>query len=399
MAKNLLINCNSCDLRKVQEENYAQYEHITIHAATVLSSPKGAEFLSRMPVTLNCSNVLEMEEDVVLRCINGREEIKSSDVPSAKKFYLTVNGTLIIGPDTQQQLERCAGICVNGSVLYPQSMGAFLGGMQVNGSAECYPDGAIVLKRTAVIDRLFVLRAKPCVYWSARRMVMVDPQLDAQALRDKGVSFCSREVIVAQSNAEALLGLIDESAEIILVPDGTQVVRDDVTLDFAALRRYGNRLYVLGDVTVPTDGDCLEDMEYLYVTGDAKVAPERRDALLQVMTGLNGELMVARPKGLTLSCKPSVHVTKWMLEQQPDGIEVVDCAAVTLSDDIPKELMLQRLSICDCAVVMCDEHAEDAVSMICRNVAQICTGSQEDSLRQEVFPSDTKVVNACDYVL
>lgn len=399
MAKNLLINCNSCDLRKAREENYAQYEHITIHAATVMSNAHGAEFLSRMPVTLNCSNVLEMEEDVVLRCINGRAEIKSSDAPAQQMYYLTVNGTLTIGPDTQRQLERCVGICVNGSVLYPQSMTAFLGRMQVNGTVECYPDGAIVLKRTAVIDKLFALRAKPSLYWAARRLVMVDPQLDAQALRDKGVSFCSREVIAAQSKIEALLDLIDESAEITVVPDGTQVVREDVTLDPSTLRRYGSRLYVLGNVTVPAGGDCLEDMEYLYVTGDARVSPERLDALTRVMNHLSGEWIVAAPKGLTLSDKPSVTVTKWMLEQQPDGIEVADCAMVTLSDDIPKELMLQRLSICDCAVVTCGKEAEDAVSMICRNVAKISAGDHEGAPQQALFPPDTKHINACDYVL
>ena len=40
-----------------------------------------------------------------------------------------------------------------------------------------------------------------------------------------------------------------------IVPDGTAVVRDDVTLDQGTLRRHGSKLYVIGDVTVPeTDG-------------------------------------------------------------------------------------------------------------------------------------------------
>mgnify|MGYP000795727242 CR=1 FL=1 len=38
MAKKLLINCASCDARKLQEENYSAYESITVNAATVLAS-------------------------------------------------------------------------------------------------------------------------------------------------------------------------------------------------------------------------------------------------------------------------------------------------------------------------------------------------------------------------
>ena len=60
-----------------------------------------------------------------------------------------------------------------------------------------------------------------------------------------------------------------------------------------------------------------------------------------------------------------------MLEQQPQGIEVSDCATVKIADDIPKEWIVERLHVEDCATVQCSKEQEDAVSMICEDVAEI----------------------------
>jgi len=409
MAKKLLINCAICDARKIREENYTDYESILINCATVLTNPEGKAVMNRLPFTLNCTNVMETEENVEFRVINGSGEIRSSDTVPDAKYYMMVNGSLTIGPNTQKHLEKCVGMTVNGTLICPESVYSSLTGVKINGSAACYPDGAIVLKRNAVIDKLFALRAKNSLYWSGRRMIMVDPELDAEILKNKGASFSTREVIIAQNKVEALLELIDEKAEIIIVPDGTAVVLDDVTLDEAALRRYGKKLYVIGDVTVPENEDVLEQLEYLNVRGDAKVPQQRKDKLLEVLTEISGEVKITRPKGGTLNDKPFVKVTKWMLEQQPLGIDVTDCAVVKIAADIPKELILERLHIEDCGIVRCSEEQEDAVTMICDDVGQIGgTGSEEDMGIGDAIKAalgglkgslDTKVINASDYVL
>lgn len=69
----------------------------------------------------------------------------------------------------------------------------------INGSVACYPDGAIVLKRNAVIDGLFALRAKSALYWAERRMIMVDADLDADALKSKGAQLRSKAGNIARS--------------------------------------------------------------------------------------------------------------------------------------------------------------------------------------------------------
>lgn len=402
MAKNLTINCTSCDMRKAQEENYTQYEHITIDAAVVLTNEQGKAFLSRLPVTLNCSEMVETEQNVQTRCINGFCEIRSGDALPQEPFFLIVNGALTIGQDTQAYLEKCVGMTVNGSVLYPRSMSAFLGKMKVNGTAATYPDGAIVLKRSAVIDKLFTLRAKPSLYWSARRIIMVDPELDCDQLRQKGATFSSKEVIIAQSKVEQLVDLIDESTEITIVPDGTAVVLDDVTLDQDTLRRHGGKLYVSGDAVVPAQGDCLASLEYLWVKGDVKVPESRKDALMDALTKLDGQMCVMQARGMEIAEKSYAPVSKWILEQQPDGVEVHDCAVVAVADDIPREWIIQRLSIHDCGIVRCCRELEDAVSMICQEVGKIGSGATEafgGTCGSDPDESDTRVINAASYVL
>ena len=408
MAKRLMINCATCDARNALEENYAHYEQITINCAMVLTSPNAKAVMNKLPFTLNCANVLEVEGDVDLRTINGSSEIKSGDVVPTTKYYMVVNGALTIGPNTQQQLAQCVGMTINGSLACPESIYATLNGVNVNGSTTCYPDGAVVLKRNAVIDKLFVLRAKDSLYWSGRRMIMVDPELDATKLKAKGATFSAKEVILSESKVEELIDLIDEKAEIIIVPDGTSVVLDDIILDADTLRRYGKQLYVIGDVTVPEDADALDELKYLNVRGDVKVPEEHKEKLLAILTEISGEVKIAKPKGATLEDKPFVKITKWMLEQQPKGLYVSNCAVVKIADDTPKELIVERLHIEDCGVVKCCEELEDAVTMVCTDVGHIgAEGNDElgvgdmikDALGGIKGTLETKVINAADYVL
>ena len=409
MAKKLMINCANCDARNILEENYAHYEQITINCAMVLTNPNAKAVMNKLPLVLNCANVLEIEGDVDLRTVNGSSEIKQSDAVPGSKYYMMVNGSLTIGPNTQAQLAQCVGMSINGSLTCPESIYASLSGVTVNGSTTSYPDGAILLKRSAVIDKLFALRAKSSLYWSSRRMIMVDPQLDADKLRAKGVTFSTKEVIISQSNVEPLIDLIDENAEIIIVPDGTAVVLDDITLNEDALRRYGKQLYVIGDVTVSENADALDEIQYLNIRGDVKVPQAHKEKLLRVLTEISGEVKIAKPKGAVLEDKPYLKITKWMLEQQPLGLYVSDCAIVKIADDIPKELILHRLHIEDCAMVKCSEELEDAVTMVCADVAKIGGGEEADGMGVgDMLKAamggikgalETKVINAADYVL
>lgn len=408
MAKKLMINCATCDARNMLEENYAHYEHITINSTIVLTNPKAKAAMNKLPIAMNCANILELDEDITLRTVNGSSEIKSSDIIPASKYYMVVNGSLTIGPDTQNQLEQCEGLSINGSLTCPDSIYSSLKSVKVNGSTTCYPDGAIILKRNAVIDNTFVLRAKNRLYWSGRRMIMIDPELNAEKLKAKGASFCTREAIISQSKAEDLIDMIDEKTEIVIVPDGCAVILDDITLNEDTLRRYGNQLYVIGDVTIPKDTNVLCEVKYLNIRGNIEVPEELKQKLLVVLTEIAGEVKIAKPKGIILENKPYAKITKWMLEQEPIGIHVNDCAIVKISDDIPKDMIIKKLYIEDCAVVKCSEELEDAVSMICTDIGYISAENGDDmgigNLLKTAMDGikgtdDTKVINAANYVL
>lgn len=70
---------------------------------------------------------------------------------------------------------------------------------------------------------------------------------------------------------------------------------------------------------------------------------------------------------------------------------------------------MERLHIEDCAVVKCSEEQEDAVTMVCTDVAKIGSEEEDDGLGiGDVLKSamggikgvlETKVINAADYVL
>lgn len=406
MAKKMIINCGDCDARNVSEETLAAYESIVINAGTVLVTPEAKNLLNRYAVTMNCGDVLELEKDVKLSSINGSAQIKSTDVVPVRT-YLDINGSLEIGPNTEKVLQQYVGISVNGTVTYPESMGGFLSVLSVNGSTVCYPDDAIVLKRNAVIDKVFALRAKKKLYWSAKRMIMVDPELDAAALAAKGATFSTKEVILAQSKVEALIDLIDEQAEIVIVPDGTAVIRDDVELNDMVLKKYGTKLYIIGDLHVPKEaGEALTKLEYLSVQGDAGVTEQWKELLLEKADRITGDIKVLR--GRTITGKMSARISGWMLEQEPEGISVVDCMKVRLDEDIPNQLILERLSVRDCMNVECTPEQESALGAVCEDVMKIGRGEESDLGIGDILKGvlggakellDTKVINAGDYVL
>ena len=395
MKKNLKINCATCDARNLTEDVLSAYEKVKINCANVVVSPASQALLSRYGASLNCAGITVVPEDVQLSTVNGSHKITPNDVP-AGRTYLMVNGFVEIAPGSEKVLESYVGISINGCLTCPESLCGHLPNLTINGPTTFYPDEAIVLKSTAVIDRLFALRAKNKLYWSERRMVLVDPKLDGAVLAEKGARFSSQEVIVAESLAEAVLPLIDEQAQIILVPDGTAVIRDDAELTDATVKRYGTKLYITGSLEVsPEAGQVLEALEYLKVLGDVTVPEQLRDLLLE-KAEIEGKVTVRTPfRGREVCDVPNLRITKWMLEHEKDGLVARDCAAVKLDADIPNELILERLQLVDCAGIRCSSEQEGAVTLICQDCANISTGDTAEKPDPE--EENTVKINAANY--
>lgn len=396
--KNLVVNCATCDARFVSEKTLQSYEQIRISCATMLTTPASRELMNQYNISMNCATVLSLDEDVQLVTVNGKGEIKPTDAVGGKK-YLLVNGKATIHPGTEKVLEQYVGMTVNGKILCPESLSGVLNRMTVNGKAVVYPDEAIVLEDTATIDKLFTLRAKHKLYWSAKRMILTDPKLDAARLGEKGATFCAPECILAESLVEDLLPLIDEKADIKVVPDGTVVVDDDIELTESTLRRYGTKLYVLSDGKIL--GDCapvLEKVEYLHICGSASVA-ESVEALFHQKAQVEGEVKIIKgSQGRCLTDMPMVKITRWMLEKEKDGITVEDCALVKIDADVDCESILEKLTFMDCALIRCTPEQEGAVAMVSTDVAQI--GSDDKGMMgtlADMFSGQS--INCAEYVL
>lgn len=400
--KTMVINCALCDATQTREETLQAYDQVVINAATVLVSEESSQLLHRYNVSLNSAGVYTVPTGCKQLLHNGRYTISPDSAPQ-QPTVLMVNGALTIQPGTGDALQNYAAIIVNGSVTCPESLSGHLGQLQVNGSTVIYPDDAILLKRTFVVDKVFVLRARKADYFASRRVVLVDDRLDVAALVNKGVKFLTRQAIVAQPLLEEAISLFGDEVEMIEVPQGCAFVNDDLNLDEGAVRKYGGKLYINGDLILSPDSEnALKKLEYLKVNGDV-LLPQR---LLDTFETLDAEYDTLKlVKGTLISDRPKVKVGLQSLEQG-DGVTVIDCAAVTLSPDLPPQLIREKLSISDCAVVNCTPEQRDAVETVSQDVAAIQDGTDGDadtgsplSFLKDIFSGKRKMVNAANYQL
>ncbi len=82
--------------------------------------------------------------------------------------------------------------------------------MAVNGQIITWPDGAVQLKNTAVLDSTFAPRAKLALYWAARCVVMLAPRAHVAALAKQGVRFDTPRAILAQNLATQAAPLFED---------------------------------------------------------------------------------------------------------------------------------------------------------------------------------------------
>lgn len=187
--KYLVVNCTMCDARSVRESTLSAYEKIVINASAVLTSPRSRELLDQYPVVLNAANTIDAEEDAQVSTVNGKAEIKPGQSVPSGKVMLIVNGSLDIAPGSEELLKNYVGIQVNGSITCPESIAGLLSMATVNGAISTYPDGCVRLKRTAVLDRTFHLRARQDArYYAARRIVALASDIDFAKLAEKQCS-------------------------------------------------------------------------------------------------------------------------------------------------------------------------------------------------------------------
>ena len=384
--KVLSVRAAVCDARELKEETLRGYDKVRLACGVLLAGRESRALLGRFGAEIRAANVLDIEGDVKVSTINGKTEITPVQAIPPCRTCLVVNGELDIAPGSEEQLGRYAGIIVNGAVTCPKSMVPLLAGAMVNGAIAAYPDGCIRLKKTAVLDRTFRLRAREGgLYHAAGRMVALDPELDFAALAAKNVRFSTPHLLVAESLAEAAVPLFGQETEISVVPDGCVLLQDDASLDEALVQRCGGKLYLRGSLYVSAESAPLLE---LHVTDDV-LAARGAEAAVQVSCAAYEQL---RPVGGTLLWnRTELTVSRAVLEQAETGLSIADCVQVRVEEDVPPALLRERLvSITDCVEVECTPEQGAAMEPAAQDVVQMGPVSQEN---RAPAPEDEEVVH------
>ena len=340
--KKLCVTCDVCDARKVQESTLAAYASVRIVCDCLLAGQQARELLSRYGVSVVADRTMDLDEEVRTHTVNGRMELKPGQVPAGAKMLLCINGVLEIAPGCEEVLRQYLGITINGRVLCPESMVHLLSNATVNGCIDAYPDGCILLKSTAVLDRTFHLRSKQnACYHASGRVVALAPDIDFGKLAEKNVRFSTKRLLVVESLAEQAIPLFDERTDIEVLPDGCVFLNDDAELDENLLRRCGGKLYLNGDLTVGHAGaPLLEQFSFLQVNGDILATRAAAERLGRIEAKYGNLRLIG---GTRLCGRSTVTVDRALLEMAEDGVSLMGCALVRVGEDVPPELLRERM--------------------------------------------------------
>ena len=101
-----------------------------------------------------------------------------------------------------------------------------------------------------------------------------------------------------------------------------------------------------------------------------------------------------------------LRIDRALVERNPEGLQVSDCAIVRLAEDIPPELIEERLTFADCGMIHCTDEQEGAVAIVAEDVGMIGkdaevavpgVGSVGDMMKGMLGIGDTKCINAANY--
>lgn len=403
--RNLMINCDVCDARNAKEEYLSGYEQIMINTDLLLVSAESRGVLERLPAICNTDNTLEVDDDANLIFQNRSTEINSKSVFPADTV-LAVNGDLLIHSDTSRQtLETLRAVNVTGSLLCPASLLTCIKDLYVTGEIKTYPDDCVVLPPVFTPDEYFHLRAKEGQkYYAEQEIRLIAPGIDLGTLRDKKVQFISPRFFVPAEKAADALELFNETASMEVIPQGYVFVDTGKELSESLLKKYGNRLFFRGDLTL-IEGSIplLSRLEKLYVSGTILVPENLAEDFYQFDVECSSVKVVKEEKRRILENSPRIVLNKDILTASPQGVLVRNCAVLTIEENITPQDILDHVEIVNCARVDCAENQKAAVYQKSTNVPQI--GSLEENgepsgmLGILLNLAETKMINADKYVL
>ena len=406
--KNLMINCDICDARNVNEEDLSGYEQILLNTDLLVTTRKSRSILDRLPVICNTDNTMETEEDASLILHNGSYVISGKNsIPSGTA--LAVNGALTIHSDADPSaLASLSAVNVSGSLLCPESALPRLKNLYVGGEIRTFPDDCTLLDDIFTPDAYFHLRAgEGRRYYADREIRFTDPRVNISALKEKGIRFFSPVFLVPEEQAADALELFDDTARMEVIPEGLTFAGENCVLDRNLIKKHPAEqtgLYIRGNLTLNDESTALlPHISRLYVTGTVYVPEHLEEAFRKCPAEYGSLEMIKEEKRRILENSPSITLDPDILDASSDGVLVRNCAVLKLHKDISPQAILERLDIMNCARVECTEEQTAAVHAKSTNVGQ--AGPADPDSKPEgmlgvlLNLADTKMINAEKYIM
>ncbi|MBE5836062.1 MAG: hypothetical protein E7309_15710 [Butyrivibrio sp.] len=414
----LHITSDVVEARKINEQNYVDYDEIIIVADEIIVDDRSRNILKKLPFSITADEYRNGDEEndsnVITQNINGQMDIDPNTNPQ-EGTILNINGVLKIKEGSEEVIKKYKRITVNGMILLPKSISSNLpySNMSINGVSKVYPDGYTLLDNNYGLDKYFPMRSKQDAgYFAAKSIIDMNQETDFGMLVSKNVKLSTDKFYIRKCHLEAGLQVINIEAKIEEVPDNVTIVRFDdcEVLTESMVNTYGSDLYIIGDIMINAEsGAVLDKLSSLYVDGTVRADKEHARAFND-MGAQCKKLIVMRMH--TISDHAVLNVDKELLLANEQGVKITDCALVKIAADIPADMILQRLQLSDIAKINCSPEQRSAVVSVSSDVALVSTdGSGIGGIFRSIFErpvsvgspeledSETKYVTADYYEL
>ncbi len=403
---NLLINCDICDTRKIKEDDYSHYKGIMLNTDTIIVSEKSKSIFNRLPIEANYDNEIALPDDAGtpnLKTVNGPYKITGQTVQpdTDENTILVVNGPLTIEPGTETVLKKYLRIVANGPVKYPQSLESCLDKMAINGPVSTYPDGYVLLGDNFIIDKYFILRARENGrYYVDNTVIIPDMSVDTAALAGK-IRFAAKKAVLPEKAVSDASKIFDESTTFVVIPEGMKLICDDSVLNQKLITVNGGNLFIYGDLEVDKDADMealLPQIQKLIVKGTVSLRANQEEAFCKLNAEFDKLEIIRDCRRFSNAVR--VYLDKTIFDNSPNGIEVCNSADVVIAEDVTPEMILDKLSVSNCARVKCGSDQESSVAAVATNVANIGSSADNGGMMGALKDfAHTKVINADSYIM
>lgn len=393
----LIINCEICDIRSLNPENYKQYNKIAVNTELVLSNSRGKASLCDLNISFNAEEFLELNDDmnIEISSVNGSYSI-AGDTYAKSNTMLIVNGSLYIAPNAKGALQSFFKITVNGSILCAESLAPFLSHVSANGSISFYPDNYTVLSDNFIIDKYFPLTAADKGKYFIQNVAKIkDKSVDLSLLAKKQVRFKTKKLILPEEKIDEAIPLFDNGTRFTIIPTGFSLVDSSVKLDENLIKQNGRKIFVNCNLDARNDfSSFISEIDELIVNGKVIVTQKTKDAFDSLNAKYNKYEI---SKSVVIRDKPSVNLNNQLLKLSCDGVSIVNCAFLTISEDVSPHDILNLVELCNIAQVSCTKEQEAAIMIIGKNVAKTITNQsavQIEEIDSNPLAAVSKSLNA-----